>query len=390
MIGTMRNAALLAALLASASAPAAAGAIEMSDDSARHGYVRGLQDLIDAYRAESSSYLGAVQGAGPGQMITYDPETDPDVIWASSKIGMGEANWARSGLRIYDLYTQLGGNAVSLEQSFRFDGSRYYVALESVGGQWFATAAEAHGFLLKMLVSKSAELPQNVKDAVGALASNDLETVVATARDAIVEGRAFLDTGSIATATLSSEAFAGLSETPTIQAPQGVSVRDASLSGGEMTVTLAVAGDARLGPGRLLAFRSGTAMTPVDTFEVFVARSSRTTPAPPADDHGATVATATPLAVGGVAQGSLGDAEDADLFAVTLAGAGTLTLQSSGGTDLLGQLEDAAGVVLASDDDGGGWYNFKIVRALGPGTYYLRVRHCCEGTGAYDLSAEAE
>lgn len=390
MIGTLRNAAVLAALLAWAAAPAAAGTIVMGDDSARRGYVDRLQSLIDDYRAQSNTYLGAVQGDGLGQMITYDPTVDRNLIWAGGKIATREAKWARSGLRIYDLYTQLGGNAVSLEQSFRFDGSRYYVALDSVGGQWFASAGEAHGFLLKMLVAKSAELPQNVKDAVGALASNELEAVVATARDAIVEGRAFIGTGSIATATLSSEAFAGLSEVPTIQAPEGVSVRQASLAGGEVEVTLAVDGDARLGAGRLLAFRAGTAMAPVDSFEVFVTRAAASTPTPPADDHAASAAAATPLAVGGVAQGRLGAVDDADLFLVSLAGAGTLTLQSTGGSDLVGQLEDGAGVVLASDDDGGGWYNFKIVRALGPGDYYLRVRHCCSGTGDYGLSAEAE
>lgn len=390
MIGTLRGAALSAALLAWTVAPASAGTIVMGDDSAYRGYVQGLQNLIDGYRAESSTHLGGVEGAGMGQMITYDPEADLNSIWASGKIQTREAKWARSGLRIYDLYTQLGGNAVALEQSFRFDGSRYYVALDTVGGQWFASSAEAHGFLLKMLVAKSAELPQNVKDAVGGLGSNDLEAVVAAARESIVAGRAFLGTGSLVTATLRSDSFADLAEAPTIQAPQGVAVRQASLAGGEVAVTLAVAGDARLGPGRLLAFRPGTAMAPVDSFEVFVTRSATAAPAPPTDDHGATIATATPLAVGGSVQGSVGGVDDADLFAVTMAGAGTLTLQSTGGSDLAAQLEDGAGAVLASDDDGGGWYNFKVVRALGPGTYYLRVRHCCSGTGDYGVTAAAQ
>jgi hypothetical protein len=389
MSGQFRRAVLLAALMAFAGAPASAGTIVMADDSAYQGYVQQLQRLIDDYRAQSSSYLPGVQGEGMGQMITYDPETDPNVVTASTRIETREAKWARSGLRIYDLYTQLGGNPVSLEQSFRFDGSRYYVALDTVGGQWFATSAEAHGFLLKMLVAKSAEMPQNVKDAVGGLASNDLETVVAAAREAIVAGRAFIGTGSVATASLRSDAFAGLTAPPTIQAPQGVSVRDATLSGGEVSVTLAVAGDARLGPGRLLAFRPGTAMAPVDSFEVFITRSSQSTPPPAADDHGATIATATPLAVGGSVQGSLGGSDDADLFSVVLASPATLTLQSTGGSDLVGQLEDGAGTVLASDDDGGGWYNVKIVRALGTVVYYLRVRHCCAGTGDYGVTAEA-
>ena len=390
MIGKVRGAVVLAALLAMAGSPAGAGTIVVNDDSAYRGYVAGLQSLIDSYRAESATYLGAVQGAGMGQMITYDPTTDLNTMWASATIQTREAKWARSGLRIYDLYTQLGGNPLAIEQSFRFDGSRYYVALEGVGGQWFATAAEAHGFLLKMLVAKSAELPQTVKEAVGGLASNDLETVAAAAREAIVAGRAFVGTGSLVTATLRSDAFAGLADAPTVQAPLGISVRQASLAGGEVTVTLAISGEAPLGPGRLLAFRPGKAMAPVDSFEVFVTRASAGNPAAPTDDHGAAVASATPLGLGGSVVGSLGAVGDEDLFAVTLAAPATLTLRSSGGSDLTGQLEDGAGAVLAADEDGGDWYNFQIVRALAAGTYYLRVRHCCQGGGDYTVSAAAQ
>lgn len=390
MFGQFRRAAALAALLAAASAPAAAGTIQVGDDSAYRQYVDGLQQLIDAYRAEAASRLAVVQGGGAGQMITYDPSVDRNVVTATSKIDARDAEWARSGLRIYDLYVQLGGNPISAQQTFRFDGAHYYVALDTVGGQWFQSANEAHGFLLKMLVAKSAELPQNVKDAVGALATNDLETVVVTARDTIAEGRAFLGTGSLVTATLRSDAFVGLSTPPTLQGPAGVSVRQATLSGDELSVTLAVAGDARLGPGRLLAFLPGTAMMPVDAFEVFVVRSGDASPAPAPDDHGATAATATPLVVGGSTQGRIGAADDDDVFEVTLGAAGTLTLQSVGGVDLAGQLETAGGVVLAADDDSGDWYNFKIVQSLAPGVYYLRVRHCCGGVGDYEINAVAQ
>lgn len=390
MFGRLRSAAIAAAVVAFSGSPVAAGTIVMADDSAYRAYVDGLQALIDAYRAESASQLGAVQGPGPGLMVTYDPSVDANMMTALGRIDVKDARWARSGLRIYDLYTQLGGNPVSLPQTFRFDGSRYYVALDTVGGQWFPTSSEAHGYLLKMLVSKSAELPQGVKDAVGSLGANDLETVVATARDAIASGRAFLKTGSTAVATLRSEAFAALGQAPVIQGPPGITVTQATLSGGELAVTLAVAGGARLGPGRLLAFRPGQAMTPADFFEVFVARGAAASPDAPADDHGATLALATPLPLGAALQGRLGSADDADVFVVTLPGAGTLTLQSSGGSDLAAQLEDAAGTVLAADDDGGDWYNFKIVRALGAGAYYLRVRHCCSGVGAYEVSATAQ
>ncbi len=47
---------------------------------------------------------------------------------------------------------------------------------------------------------------------------------------------------------------------------------------------------------------------------------------------------------------------------------------------------DTDGSIVVADDDGGQWYNFAIRESLAPGTYLLRVTHCCAGTGEYRLS----
>ncbi len=64
---------------------------------------------------------------------------------------------------------------------------------------------------------------------------------------------------------------------------------------------------------------------------------------------------------------------DVDYFRVVLDRPGELTVYTSGGTDTVGRLEDSGGSALASDDNGGSGNNFRIVRDVAAGTYYVRV-----------------
>ena len=102
------------------------------------------------------------------------------------------------------------------------------------------------------------------------------------------------------------------------------------------------------------------------------------------DQHANDAADATELAV--FKNGRLISQSDIDYFKITLNESGTLTIFSSGPTDVKGSLEEQSGSVLAEDDDGGKWYNFKIEKPVNPGTYFVRVTHCCAGTGTYRIS----
>jgi len=103
------------------------------------------------------------------------------------------------------------------------------------------------------------------------------------------------------------------------------------------------------------------------------------------DDHGGDRATATALA--GEAVGRIETVGDVDVFTITVDQMGTLAIFSVGPTDLTGRLETAEGEAVAIDDDDGAWYNFSLEGAVAPGTYLLRVSHCCDGTGNYAVSA---
>ena len=106
---------------------------------------------------------------------------------------------------------------------------------------------------------------------------------------------------------------------------------------------------------------------------------------PPDGDHGNTRSTATSVATPSSTAGTL-TAGDVDYFAITVSQSGTLTVNTSGGTDTYGTLENASGGTLVTNDDGGSGSNFQVSAAVGAGTYYVKVRgYSGSTTGAYQL-----
>jgi hypothetical protein len=95
-----------------------------------------------------------------------------------------------------------------------------------------------------------------------------------------------------------------------------------------------------------------------------------------ADDHGDNFACATPLALDGNEDGEIesDDPADVDVFSFELTSAATVTIESSGSTDVDGSLFSEIGGPIASDADGGSGDNFQIVQYLAAGKYFVRVQ----------------
>ncbi len=110
------------------------------------------------------------------------------------------------------------------------------------------------------------------------------------------------------------------------------------------------------------------------------------------DDHADTMACATPLAVPGTAAGEIGNAwgDDADVFRLELGEDQTVVIQSQGVTDTVGGLFNEQGQLLEMDDDGGEGANFRLVKALVSGLYFVRVEGSQGTEGPYSLTAETQ
>lgn len=386
MIGRICGVAAGVALaLFSVAAWAATPSIATVDNTAANTFLSDLDSMIGRQRADSSVHLANVQ-RGTSEVIWFDPLKNRTEAFGFNRITQQDAEWMRSNIRLYEIYEQLGGNSIGREQQFRVSAQGYYVGLDGFSGRWFGTSGEAQGYLFKLLISSSSEILPAVKQAVASVASNDIGTVLQVARDAMAANRAFVARGSNNTLIIRGEGFGAGGVAPRVVIPNGIAVGPVVLNSAEqVTVPISVAADAVLGDRPVLLFNPGNAMVPVGEFRLAVVRGSGN-PTVTADDHTDALATATTITLGVNQVGHIGGTGDTDVFKLVLGAAGNLTVESAGTTDLIGELLDSSGATLASNDDGAGWYNFRLQQAVAAGTYYLRVRHCCAGGGSYTLA----
>lgn len=111
----------------------------------------------------------------------------------------------------------------------------------------------------------------------------------------------------------------------------------------------------------------------------------------PVDDFGNSPATASNVAPGAAVNGSIGHAGDADYFKIVVPQSGTLQVWTTGTLDTYGALYNPNGTEVGSNDDGGGadGSNFRILRLVTPGTWYVMVRaYDAVTTGSYTLNSQ--
>lgn len=106
------------------------------------------------------------------------------------------------------------------------------------------------------------------------------------------------------------------------------------------------------------------------------------------DDHGNTCAEATQIGLNQSMGGQI-DPSDVDYFGFAVTTQGDLRAYTTGQTDTFGLLLDAACNTLDTNDDGGEGLNFRIEQPIGPGVYFVAVRHFSSGgSGPYTLHLE--
>lgn len=108
------------------------------------------------------------------------------------------------------------------------------------------------------------------------------------------------------------------------------------------------------------------------------------------DDHGDTIDDATLVAIGSSTPGVFEGGGDYDVFRIDVRGFGELNVRSKGTTNTFGELLDAYGKRIASNNNARN-PNFSITRPVEAGIYYVRMSHAIEGgTGGYQMVCSFE
>ncbi|MBL8309975.1 MAG: matrixin family metalloprotease [Burkholderiales bacterium] len=107
------------------------------------------------------------------------------------------------------------------------------------------------------------------------------------------------------------------------------------------------------------------------------------------DDHGDSAIASTMLQPNGSIAGVIGVIGDADWFGVTTPSSGTLTIRSTGSTDVAATLYAADGTTVLAYNDDDPAPNFRVSRVLAAGTYFLKVNHYANSNvGVYGVISQ--
>ena len=122
-------------------------------------------------------------------------------------------------------------------------------------------------------------------------------------------------------------------------------------------------------------------------------RVSATTPIAKSskDDHSNSFTGATYISSSGLKVGTINSVGDVDFFRFYLSSRKNINIYTTGSTDTYGYLYNQHGSQISDNDDSGPGYNFKFVKTLNPGWYYVKVRHYSRRrTGSYSLNVRRD
>lgn len=302
----------------------------------------------------------------------------------SLRVTPGAEDAAADVAPVLSLSRLLGAERRGDRLSLRRQDDRYFAGLDTTGGQWFASLAEAQGFLLRSLIANSEQAPAEVKEAVAQVKANSVQAVATAAVTAIVDTRILLAKGAVTTVSLKPRRLPSGTGDPAVAGPPGIRVDRAVLAGDAVSATIAVAQRAPIGAIRLQVFAPGHGFVALDSIEAFVIEGAGEPPEPQRQG-GSSAQTAFLIEPGQALDDHLPPLGAKNFYRVMLPAAGPVSFATRGAADTVIAVLDENGNQLGADDDSGERYNARLTLTLPSGSYVVTVGHCCEGGGPYRL-----
>ncbi len=370
----------------------------------------------------------AAASNGPGSGFTHFVDFNKSLsdISGYSDLSGSEQALLRGAKRTYDLFRALGGQSTDRMGVIESRDGRYYLTLDGEGGRWVSSPEEALTLLMQQLNQLQLRIYPEKDTSIPC--PFNFECLLTATFDGNPPTIAFIPRGSTVDLLMTGDGFENIGGAPVVKLPEGFIVLNVAYVDAEnITARVSIPETIPLGFNALSVYNEGKTFASLERYGLKIVSSieellslieksaedtdsetasTAETDAEPStdidgipgiagsgtvetltDDHpAATVDEAGELPAQLTAR--LETSGDIDLFKITIAAAGQLSISSAGPTDISATLETANGAVVANDDDAGPQYNFAFQTPVTPGTYYLRVNHCCGGAGSYRLSQE--
>ena len=348
----------------------------------------GLTETNSAsYLFQQVEELKAKKGAillreASGARMFYDPIRDIAGSLKGDHYTDADRSWVESGLIVYDVYRQLGGEKLSQPIFFQVKDDLFFVSVSSFKSGWHSDRDQALIKFFFSLINQSKVISSSTSKNNFLNPTkpnpNQIEKVLARA----------IDNRSLSPTLRGSERLElNFSESEIVIATPSLQVQHPSTISRGVTATVSRQGNPKPGTTTVFGFSSDQKFRPQNYQEIILTEGSH-------DDihfNSSNFASSENKKLSNNLLDRIITSGEVKRYRLQLNNNANVNISSVGPSDVTATItEDKTGAIIERDDDSGKGYNFSISKALKAGAYILEVRHCCAGTGAFGLKFETE
>ncbi|MCH2631336.1 MAG: hypothetical protein MKZ89_12850 [Nisaea sp.] len=312
---------------------------------------------------------------GTGATLFYDPIKDIAGSVDGSDYNHADKNWAEAALVIYDLYRDLGGEALRKTIYFSQKEKSFLITISGQNNVWHESGDKALTFFLFNLLDLSNvlskhDLSDKLRKPERAFApiEKQLEQLIQS-----LNPPPKLNTDEILEVHLPESEIAIVD--------RGLNIQEYQIAGNGVSAKVMASDDAKPGLHSVFGFSSKMKFRPTSIALVNVLGSSNEKMSQIKNSKD--VPKEVPLRSG--EKHFIGNNSEEKRFEFTVTSPSAVHFESVGPTDVVGTITNKTGKILLTNDDGGANYNFALRKHLPPGDYILSVKHCCFGRGPFSL-----
>ena len=317
-----------------------------------------------------------------GTKMFYDPIKDIAGSLKGDHYTDADRSWVESGLIVYDVYRQLGGEKLSQPIFFQVKDDLFFVSVSSFKSGWHSDRDQALIKFFFSLINQSKVISSSSSKSNFLNPSSQnpiqIEKVLSQA----------IDNRSLSPTLRGSERLElNFSESEIVIATPSLKVQHPSTISRGVTATVSRQGNPKPGTTTVFGFSSDQKFRPQNYQEIILTEGSH-------DDihfNSSNFASSENKKISNNLLDRIVTSGEVKRYRLQLNNNANVNISSVGPSDVTATItEDKTGAIIERDDDSGKGYNFSISKALKAGAYILEVRHCCAGTGAFGLKFETE
>ena len=317
-----------------------------------------------------------------GTKMFYDPIKDIAGSLKGDHYTDADRSWVESGLIVYDVYRQLGGEKLSQPIFFQVKDDLFFVSVSSFKSGWHSDRDQALIKFFFSLINQSKVISSSTSknNFLNPTKPNPIQIEKVLARA--------IDNRSLSPTLRGSERLElNFSESEIVIATPSLQVQHPSTISKGVTATVSRQGNPKPGTTTVFGFSSDQKFRPQNYQEIILTEGSH-------DDihfNSSNFASSENKKISNNLLDRIVTSGEVKRYRLQLNNNANVNISSVGPSDVTATItEDKTGAIIERDDDSGKGYNFSISKALKAGAYILEVRHCCAGTGAFGLKFETE